>query len=78
MILESCCRYTGGGFYNVGEIVSNESQFNEKALVDGGFAEYVINEPQPEKEDKTKKTTKEDKTKLQTKELKFEKHTVVE
>lgn len=74
-ILDSCCRFTGSGFYKVGEIVSNESPFNEKALVEGGFAEYV-NE-QLEKEDKTKKPTKEDKIKLQTKELKFEETTVV-
>lgn len=75
-IIESCCRYTGGGFYKVGEIVSNESQFNEKALVEGGFAEYVTEQIQ--KEEKTKRATKEDKIKLQTKELKFEESTVAE
>ena len=66
------------GYHMAGDVVNFEDN-EAKELVDNGFAEFFEEvEPQPEKEDKTKKTTKEDKTKLQTKELKFEKHTVVE
>lgn len=67
-ILISCCKYNGTGTHSVGDIVDYESQFNEKSLVDGGFAEYVTEKVA--KEDKTEKTSKEDKTKLQTKEAK--------
>lgn len=69
-------KFKGQGSYLEGDEIDLTPE-NEKALVDGGFAEYVTNEPQTEKEDKTKKTTKEDKLKLQTKELKFEGATFV-